>query len=198
MFSLFVEPIWQWLWILIHSKPKIPLLVTAVSLTVFIQARCAHSYFLTITYFWCFFIFFYFFALASKVYTANHFLRKCLLHWQHSFHANLAFFNVAEFMRLTWGDAPWNTIVPGRKLESWGKRQRKQTWHVCRPNAYTFNSLSRAEWGNIVFLEGVPFLNNFTAGWRTSMASLKPGLDNGLVAKPAHQPRISWLMAQKS
>lgn len=89
-----------------------------------------------------------FFALASKDYTANHFLRKRLLHWQHSwrdFHANLAFLNVAEFMRPTWGNVPWSAIAPGRKLESRGGRGRKQTRHVCPPKAYTFGSLNPAE-----------------------------------------------------
>lgn len=54
-----------------------------------------------------------------------------------------------------------------------------------------------AEGGNILFSEGVSFLPNFTAGWRTSMGPVRLGPDNRQGAKPARQPRISWLTAQK-
>lgn len=72
-------------------------------------------------------------------------------------------------------------------------RRKRQEANKLTPSACS----NPAEWGNILFLEGVPSLPNYTAGWRTSMESLMLGLDNGLVAKPARQPRISWLMAQK-
>lgn len=85
----------------------------------------------------------------------------------------------------------------GIQWRKWQEANMANTACLSPPHPRTFVWAGPNPVGQHLIFSGSLVSPNFTAGLRASMEPLKPRLDNTLLAKPAHQSRISWLTAQK-